>query len=66
MAIVHRYVEVEQLVESDVGEVVEGDVMCVLMDPPLLLPGESPAPGKVSVQDLVRTHSVVCAQSAPA
>jgi hypothetical protein len=48
------YAAVPRVTGVDLKEHVKGDVMCVLMDPPLLLPGEKPHPGKITVKDLVR------------
>lgn len=48
-----RYVEVDDVTQLDPKDHIKGDTMCVLLDPPLLLPGEDAEKGKIAVKDLV-------------
>eukprot|EP00124_Ichthyophonus_hoferi_P000629 Ihof_evm22s24 gene=Ihof_evmTU22s24 len=46
-----RYMECN-VEETNLKQVVGGKALCLLLDPPLLLPGESPAPGRISLKQL--------------
>ena len=46
------YYEVPDMLQVDADQL-GGDYQAIYMDPPLLLPGEMPAPGKLTVDQFV-------------
>lgn len=52
-----NYHEVSRVLSTDLTQY-GTDFSAVYMDPPLLLPGESPCPGKISIEEFVNETSI--------
>lgn len=55
---IHSLHEVDDILSLDLKQY-GTNFQAIYMDPPLLLPGEEPTPGKIHVDDLV-SHPICC------